>query len=305
MLRELLGAANAKYANCFDPQDVCSVIRGSIEIATTELIQGWIHVEQSVVRDRVVLAFCGEECVGSSTINLFRDDLASAGMGDGYLGFAISVALDEDRVASVVVRLDGSDAVLLQSGARVTNVNRRDRKLTREAQLERMISLKWALKHARISQTDFDFQRMLWSLGVYERGLVRRVANEENLVYEDPHTVIAGLLESYAAREIETEKATVRDEIALKHLIAKHTDNPRSIPLIGVCAAEITWVRVLEGSHVANAHVPVDDRGNPDYAVYTLSAQNVIVFDARVVVDLRFPQDMPVDVCLVKAHASA
>jgi len=281
------------------------MIRGSIEIVSPELVQGWIHIEHAVVRDRVVLAFCGDECVGSGTVNMFRDDLAGAGVGDGFVGFAIRVDIDEDSAPSVVVRLDGCDAVLLQNGASVWSVNHGVKRPNREAVVSRLMLLKWALRHARISQADFDFQRILWSLGVYERGLVHRQTGEEALVFDDPSVVAATLLESYAAQNVEIETVIVRDDEDFKRHIAKSAGDPNLVPVIGVHAKDITWLRVLEGSQVAGATFAVDSDGNPQYAVYTLKAEYVLLLDARVLVDLRFPSDIPSDVFIVRARLSS
>ncbi len=96
------------------------MIRGAIEAAQERLVSGWIYAGAFTVRDHLVLAFSGPRCVGSGRVEIFRGDLADAGLGDGYCGFHFPIELlPGEHPASVVIRLADSDAALIQAGSRV------------------------------------------------------------------------------------------------------------------------------------------------------------------------------------------
>jgi len=96
------------------------MIRGAIEVATPAVVSGWIYCKTATLRDQLVLAFVGSRCVGSGRVEIYRKDLSDAKLGDGYGGFHFPIALQEGEVpASVVVRLQDSDASLIQAKSRV------------------------------------------------------------------------------------------------------------------------------------------------------------------------------------------
>src|ERR1700722_7190580 len=98
-----------------------TMIRGAIELATTELVKGWIYSDVGSVRDQLIVALSGQDCLGTGRGDVFRPDLADAGVGDGNWGFSFPITGRPDAVDSVVVKLDGSDVVLLQADAHVGN----------------------------------------------------------------------------------------------------------------------------------------------------------------------------------------
>ena len=96
------------------------MIRGAIEIADPKRVVGWMVSSAASLRGKTVLAFSGEQCVGSGMVEVFRGDLLRANLGDGYAGFDFPIALLPDQdAASVVVRLENSDAAILQAGCEV------------------------------------------------------------------------------------------------------------------------------------------------------------------------------------------
>ncbi len=96
------------------------MIRGAIEVAQEKLVSGWIYSSQVKLRDTLVLAFSGARCVGSGRVDIFRQDLFDAKLGDGYCGFHFPVALEKgESPASIVVRPADCDAALIQPTSRV------------------------------------------------------------------------------------------------------------------------------------------------------------------------------------------
>lgn len=272
------------------------MIRGSIEFASNEVIQGWIFTEDGRVRDRTVLAFQGETCVGAGKVGAFRADLVDAGMGDGYLGFSFPISVPAPAVGSVVVKLEGSDAILLQREASVTHGAAPSQGLDRARVRQRLAALKWALKHGRVAQSDFDYLRILWSFGVYERGLVKRNGAEEAVVAEPAAAVAAHLLEAYL--EMEAETATLRVRSAAEFAaavvrIASRQDG--GAPVVALHSAHRAVLRVLEGSHVEDAGGEGAARVAA-FVDYPLSATNLVMLDARARCEMLLPEGGTVEI---------
>ena len=96
------------------------MIRGAIEFVSKDIVQGWLFCSAVSLRNKTVLAFVGARCVGAGKIDVFRPDLKEAGLGDGYGGFEMAIALSSPQEAeSLVVRLENSDLSLLQKDSRV------------------------------------------------------------------------------------------------------------------------------------------------------------------------------------------
>ncbi|KQT61268.1 MULTISPECIES: hypothetical protein [unclassified Aureimonas] len=265
------------------------MIRGSIEHVTNDVIQGWIYSEDGNIRERTLLAFRGDACVGAGRVNMFRPDLADAGMGDGHLGFTFPISVPLQDIGSVVVKLEGSDAVLLQKSAVVTTTASSGKELGRTEVRERLASLKWALKHGRISQGDFDFLRILWSTGVYERGLVRRSSADDGALMEKPLGVATSLLEAYLQTEVQTSVERVRsaDEFAAE--AARLTKGEGAAPIFAAYTQERAILRVVEGSHIGDHAADADARA-ANFVDYALSPENFVVVDARARAEILLPE---------------
>ena len=96
------------------------MIRGAIEVAQEKLVSGWIYSSEVGLRGTLVLAFSGKRCIGSGRVEIFRQDLFDAKLGDGYCGFHFPVALlAGEHPASIVVRPADCDAALIQANSRV------------------------------------------------------------------------------------------------------------------------------------------------------------------------------------------
>ncbi|WP_168990413.1 hypothetical protein [Aureimonas flava] len=275
------------------------MIRGSIEFASTDLIQGWIYTSDGRVRDYTLLAFQGDQCVGAGKVAAFRGDLAEAGIGDGHLGFSFPISVAAERVGSVVLRLEGGDAVILQSGATVAGAARARAGLSREEVRERLASLKWALKHGRVSQSDFDFLRILWSFGAYERGLLRRNAGDEAVVADKPALVAAALLEAYAGTDVRTACETVRSPAEFAAALGRVVARSAAPPVVALHAVGRATVRVAEGTHVADS----EGAGAVPFTDYPLTGEQLLILDARARCDIQLGEGAQVEI--VRAEPAA
>ncbi len=140
---------------------------GAIDGITPTRVMGWIYSDAVAIKGSKILAFLDDECVGVGRVTVFRQDLADAGLGDGHCGFDIKIVPpllgEEDRV---VVKLDGSDWVLLPPSSQIQDAN----SPTGIASLS-PDTLEWARARGWFGQTEFDVVKALQRLGVYDRSL--------------------------------------------------------------------------------------------------------------------------------------
>lgn len=258
------------------------MIRGAIEVVTTEAVQGWIYCDHVAMSDQTVLAYSGEQCVGSGRVNVFRPDLVSAGLSDGKLGFNFPIAVDPEAVETVVVKFEGSDAVLLQTGARIGHRGSGGSALKRSSVLAQLGRLKWALKHGRIGQADFDFLRTVYSFGVYERGLVRRRSADDQVVVDSWRVVTRTLFEALVSMEVETLEARLNSPEQFKLEMARVARSPELLPIVALHSDTPASVQVAEGSHVTGNAVGGDYGPLPASAArFTLSSECLLILDSR------------------------
>lgn len=148
------------------------MVRGAIESVIGNKISGWIYAPAENFRGSKVLAFVDEECVGAGEAELYRPDLAAAGLGDGYLGFSFWVTLRHRRDAGrIVIRLEGSDAVLLQRQSRVTDGAAQEA-AAGPGLSDPLALMRWLRARGWLSDADYDLARHLPQFGVYDRSLV-------------------------------------------------------------------------------------------------------------------------------------
>jgi hypothetical protein len=281
-----------------------SMIRGAIELATTQMVEGWIYSDLAPVRDQVVVAMSGDECLGAGRVDVYRSDLAGAGLGDGNCGFSFAISVARDAVDSIVVKLDGSDAVLLQAGAHVGTRVGKAAELKRSSVLWQISRLQWALKRGRISQSDFDFLRTLWPSGVYERGLIRRRAADDSVVIDPWRTVARGLFEAYLAFDAEISVREFRTISDFEEELARVLRSPELVLVVAIYCKGEAALRVLEGSHVTDGANGdgINSIGKP--VEFTLSNEILIMLDTRLKVDLSLSDDSSIEVGVAKLPSS-
>ena len=244
------------------------MIRGAIDFFDGERVGGWVHSDVADVRERTVLAFVDGECVGGGRIEVFRQDLADAGLGDGVLGFSFGVTLPEDVAPGrTIVKLEGSDFVLLQSRSDV--VDRETGKAgVRPARIDLTVeSVSWMSQQGWLDEYQADCLGRIVSIGMYESSL-----RTSQLDFADPAVEAKGILELYHQRPLEiasrevplADLAGISAELAADGVygpIAFHTEG---------CVMQF-----VEGSHT-------DDAPTADFAGairHLLRPERLIVID--------------------------
>ena len=156
------------------------MLKGAIDHISPNEIGGWIYSATASLRNHTVLAFIDDACIGAGRVDLYREDLADAGLGDGFLGFKFPVNLANiDEAPLVVVKLEGSDAVIIQPSARLVR-----RTLSRPRTIvtaRTLASIEWMRARAWLDQTEYDFLRMMFRFGAYDLSLRARKRVERHL----------------------------------------------------------------------------------------------------------------------------
>lgn len=256
------------------------MIRGSIEFVTIDKVGGWLYTEPVSARDRTVLAFLDDRCIGAGKVDIFRQDLADAGLGDGHLGFHFSITVDDpERLAGVVVRLEGSDASLIQPKSRIQAIDQKP-SVDPEDIAVRLSSLKWMLTRGWLTQAEYDFLKAALQFGVYERTLA--VRNSEGIAKEDPATVAADLLSVWHFNDTGMERQHVKSAQAFERLLRAHRAQGTKSAMVGLWTEQKANVLVVEGSHIGS--LPTEP-GQPDDVAgavsYSIRPEQLLMLDVR------------------------
>jgi hypothetical protein len=227
------------------------MIRGSIEIASRAQISGWIYAEPGTVRDRLILAFVGERCVGAGKVDLFRKDLFDAQLGDGFCGFDFAIKLNDDEAtASVIVKLQNSDAALIQRDTRVLGPDGEEPELLRpDLGAVTRDMLPWMQDRGWLEQHEFDFLRAVQTVGAYERGLrPPRRQNAELQPALRPEQVAHELLSLFVMSDIDL----TRSKLASISDLANDGSPLRrkGIPVMALWSSERCRICLDERSHM-------------------------------------------------------
>jgi hypothetical protein len=227
------------------------MLRGAIDYATPSRVGGWLYSEAISLRDHTVLAYLDDVCIGTGQIDKFRQDLADAGLGDGFLGFNFPIALERrENLARVVVRLDGSDAVILQPHCRIAAAAT-DASMTAAAlPTQRLASVKWMREHGWLDQSEYDFLNCIQQFGVYDRMLHCPRRNGADPVPDDDATAVGrALLDLYYMDAVELQRETFPSISDLVRFLDRGEWMSRPEPVVALVCRERSRIAVVEGSH--------------------------------------------------------
>jgi hypothetical protein len=252
------------------------VLKGAIDHVQAGEIGGWIYSESQSLRDRTVLAFLNDVCIGAGPVEMYREDLADAGLGDGYVGFKFPVTLTSPAdFPVVVVKLEGSDAVIVQNSAKL--VDRGSLAPPSSLTIRTAAAVEWMRARGWLEQPEYDFLRLMQRFGVYDLNLKEGKAEAKRNV--------AGMREPQdAAKEMFDLLCTVDAKVKTETFVADEhmadlVDRYRrgSIePIVALWGNQPGLVAVVEGSHqdddaevlAADAVGSVDYRVGPDRLLF-------------------------------------
>jgi hypothetical protein len=234
------------------------MIRGAIDEIASNKIGGWIYSQEINLTGRQILAFLDGRCVGAGLVDVYRADLAAAGLGEGLCGFSFFVTVPSPNdVGRLQIRLEGSDLTLVPPGANLAS-DGASRGGAPAASLE-AARLAWMRERGWLSQVEFDFLRGLERLGVHDWRMPRGDDGAP-----DPRVAARDLFALVAQRPIGVEAVPLAEEGALLDLVGAARQDQ---PWVALHAPRRAGVRVNEGSHRAggsSAAEPVAHAVGPD-----------------------------------------
>lgn len=264
------------------------MIRGAVDYISPEAIGGWIYSDIASVKNRVVLAFHGDQCIGSGQIELYREDLAKAGLGDGYLGFNFSIGLAEEvNPAEVFVKLSDSDFILKQASASIAG-GAGSLQTRRNVTSGVHRNAAWMRERGWIRQDECDFLTRLDTLGVYGRILARtELTSADGTLELSPAAVVKELFEVFLQAHVELAVGTFD---SVSEALASATSANESGPsgkrdIAALWTPGSTTISAQEASHLeplapGEAFVGID---------YPVSSTRILLIDTQVVLKPKLP----------------
>jgi hypothetical protein len=255
------------------------MIRGAVEQVMSNRVSGWIYSPVTDLKGSTLLAFVDDVCVGAGKVNILRQDLADAGLGDGRFGYSFPVALSRPTDGMrLVVKLDGSDAMLKQNASRVQGAPLAAAKAPTGALALPPPVLHWMRGRGWLGQSEYDFLRYFSQLGIYDRTLTVPVERPDRVEVElrDEAQAVADILGLVCMREPKLERVTVPgagDIAALREKKGGHGDAP---PIVALWARERARLDVVEGSHLQEATTDASPA-----VEYTLGPDRLLILDTR------------------------
>jgi hypothetical protein len=223
------------------------MIRGAIDYTSSDRIGGWIYSPENQVRGKTVLAFVDNACVGAGSIDQFREDLAKAGLGDGFIGFnfGITPAKEED-LGKLIVKIEGSDFALLQANSFVAS----PAAAAPSGAADRSIaSIEWMRSQGWLDQPEYDFLKFLRQSGIYDRSLRRPRTATTLGGLDEPDVAAANLFSLLSQKPVQPVTSTFSDA---EDFAVRRTELLSALaePIVAIWGANAGELLVVEGSHI-------------------------------------------------------
>jgi hypothetical protein len=232
------------------------MLRGAIDLIHPDRIGGWVYSESGSVRGRAVLAFLDGACIGSGSIEGFREDLADAGLGDGYLGFNFNITLPKGGDSGrAVVRLDGSDFLLVQPAAKIASATADSFKPL----VYGLDNIEWMRSSGWLAPADFTLLKYLQQVGAYDHSLRQPKPAGQDADLIDPKIAAQPIFDLLLLRRAVVVSVTApasEGETLINSILASTT---RPLPIVAITSPDRGAISVLEGSHFdARLSKPLD-----------------------------------------------
>jgi hypothetical protein len=242
------------------------MFRGNIDFVTRTHIEGWVYCTRLTLVGARVHAFVDDECVGSGVVDLFRQDLVEAGVGDGLGGFNFAITLSESHdPRELHIRVEDGNAIVRQPGSRVLPIHTAD--LIRTSPLGNSDSLEWMRARGWLIASQMRLLQILSIFGVHKQRITVPVRDSDGTEYWQ--FLIQGAKETLELVAFRSLEPAVRDCLTTMDLTkarAKlHAAFPTSPPVVALFGREKGCVNVVEGSHTHTAPVRLSAEGGIDY----------------------------------------
>lgn len=245
------------------------MLRGAIDHVSPNEVGGWIYSPNGSVRNHTVLAFIHDVCIGAGRVEVYREDLADAGLGDGFLGFRFPVSLSKVEDAPLVsVKLEGSDAVIIQPTARLAS--RTMAALPSMVSARSLASIEWMRARGWLDQTEYDFLRLMHRFGAYDLSLRKgKLAEKQSGTgLRDPQEAAQEAFELLCAAPTQVASEVLTQETGLQSQIERFQAGSIE-PIVAVWSPQRGNVSLIEGSHQDAASINSEGQiiGGVEYGI--------------------------------------
>jgi hypothetical protein len=225
------------------------MFRGNIDFVSRTRIEGWVYCTHWSLVGAQVHAFIDDECVGTGLVDLFRQDLVTAGVGDGRGGFNFAITLEDFHdPRELHIRVADGNAIVRQPGSRVLPPDPAE--LLRSARGGSVESLEWMKARGWINEKQSRVLRSLTALGAYQETLDVPCEASQGPFDTSAMRDAAEILELLAFRPV---NVAVQAQLGPSDLASLRTrlnaQFPMTPPVVALTARERCCVNVLEGSH--------------------------------------------------------
>jgi hypothetical protein len=242
------------------------MIRGAIDYIASDRVGGWLFSEEASTKTRTVLAFLDGTCIGAGKIEQYREDLADAGVGDGYVGFNFGIGrVKPDDRPRVTVRIEGSDLQLVQKSASIANPEAIG---ALSSSVKSLSSIEWMLDQGWLTHDEYDYLKQLGASGAYERSL--RKPKSEGAGIDAPEPIAAtylGLIAQDVVSPAALEVADVADLIAKRPTLIRALD----VTVVAVLAEKKAQITVVRAA--------AQEGGDPIETAFTIAPDRLLLLD--------------------------
>jgi hypothetical protein len=257
------------------------VLKGAIDHVASGEVGGWIHSESKSLRDCKVLAFLNDKCIGGGQVDIYREDLADAGLGDGYVGFRFPVTLSSPAdFPVVVVKLEGSDAWIVQRTARV--IDRGSIASPTSLSVRSAASVEWMRGRGWLDQPEYDFLRLMQRFGVYDLNLRDGKPEEQRngTGVRDPMEATKEMFDLLcAADSTVTTETFFGPEVQLEEMV-KSFRRGAIEPIISLWGPQAGTISVVEGSN-QDLDSEMSKAGLDGAVAYRIGPDRLLFLDLR------------------------
>ncbi len=256
------------------------MLKGAIDHVAAGEVGGWIYSPSGSLRNQTVLAFVNDVCIGGGPVEMYREDLAEAGLGDGYVGFKFPVSLTKPAdFPVVVVKLEGSDAVIVQPTAKL--IDRSSLPLPSRLTVRTAATVEWMRGRGWLDQREYDFLRLMQRFGVYDLNLRDSKAEDKRngTGLRDPLEAAKQMFDLLCTLDSRLITETSGPDVQLAEWVNRYRGGTIE-PIIALWSPQAGVVSVVEGSH---QDVDAKDaKSNVDDAVdYRIGPDRLLFLDLR------------------------
>jgi hypothetical protein len=227
------------------------MFRGAIEAINVDSISGWVYSDDANLTGRTLLAFVGDACVGAGKVDVFRQDLKDAGLGDGRFGFSFGITVDDSTTAPLVVKFESSDAILLAPDGDIVIRGGDRTALVEPAEFRlRMAQLSWLAERGVVKPIEFILLRDLLSYGYCSSDVP---AGEGGIADSEIGAAFGALLSLATQANVEVSAVPITGTLAAA--IAEVASERQFLPVIGLFSTGSIRLKLQRGSHLRDAEL--------------------------------------------------